>query len=332
MCDRYLVGWLLVLSIGANAQRDWDYWQADSVAHVYAGHTLHDLPGLAYKLTKPFESEIDKFRAIYTWTCLNIDNDYQLFLMNKYKREKYAGNVDKLKEWNAVISKVIFKQLLNNKRTICTGYAFLIRELATLAGLSCVMIDGYGRGSQAHIGKLGSPNHTWNAVQLNNNWYLCDATWSSGVIDGLTHIFQKQYDDGYFLAKPELFARTHYPIDTAWLLLKHKPTVDQFVNHPVFYKSIFHYQVDSINPDTLYLTAGKNEPICFELKPTLGFDIGLVELQVSTGNSDSRTQKPFTYESGYYQLEHTFKSKGTYTVHTLINHEYAFSYVVRVVE
>ena len=33
---------------------------------------------------------------------------------------------------------------------------------------------------QANVGGTGVANHSWNAVQLNSNWYLCDATWSSG--------------------------------------------------------------------------------------------------------------------------------------------------------
>src|SRR5262249_42776774 len=118
------------------------------------------------------------------------------------------------------------------KRTVCTGYAYLVRELALQAGLSCVRIDGYGRAGRSRVDKA-KPNHSWSAIQLNHRWYLCDPTWSSGVIEGPSKKFLKKYDSAFFLADPSQFAQGHYPLDTSWMLLKKKPTLDEFLNRPI---------------------------------------------------------------------------------------------------
>ena len=63
---------------------------------------------------------------------------------------------------------------------MCTGYAYLIKELCFLANIESEIIDGYARTVRSNIDALDMANHSWNAVKLNNKWYLCDATWSSG--------------------------------------------------------------------------------------------------------------------------------------------------------
>ena len=65
---------------------------------------------------------------------------------------------------------------------MCTGYAYLIKEMCFIADLDCEIIDGYARAFDANVNGLESLNHSWNAVKLNNKWYLCDATWSSGYM------------------------------------------------------------------------------------------------------------------------------------------------------
>ena len=90
-----------------------------------------------------------------------------------------------------------------------------MRELCSYAGIPCVIVDGYGKTSTPSK----YPNHSWNAVQLNNKWYLCDATWASGVIDMRNLQYEKDYKEIYFLTDPVDFTRTHEPLDKAWAFL-----------------------------------------------------------------------------------------------------------------
>jgi transglutaminase/protease-like cytokinesis protein 3 len=212
-----------------------NFGKADSIARLYPDYSLFDIKGLAEKLTANLATDIEKFRALYVWVCYNIDNDYALYHLNKLRREKIK-DAGAMQEWNKEFYKLMVEVMLQKKRTVCTGYAYLVRELALHAGLSCVMIDGYGRMGRVSKGVQAVPNHSWNAVRLNNKWYLCDPTWSSGAVDAQTKKFLKKYDDSYFLAAPLVFIQKHYPLDSAWMLLNKnkKPTLVEFLNRPLF--------------------------------------------------------------------------------------------------
>jgi len=192
--------------------------KADNIATLLKGKELNNLPLLANKLTSKLDTDAERFRAIYFWVCHNIKNDYDLMMINERKRRKYKNDTPQLNSWNKTFKKKVFSKLLKQKKTLCSGYSYLVKELATLAGLECEIVDGYGKVS-ASFKSLRIPNHSWNAIKLNDKWYLCDATWSSGFIDE-TYLFKYNYNDAYFLMEPEEFAKSHRPLDSEWLLFK----------------------------------------------------------------------------------------------------------------
>ena len=154
LCNQLnLLVFVLCFSVRLQAQipafRARDFHKADSVAALYPGHSLTGLKSLADKLTKPFSTDTDKFRAIYRWVCNNIENDYGLYVKNKSRREKLQNRPEELKQWNKKLSPLFFQKLLREHKTVCTGYAYLVRELSFLAGLSCKIIDGYGRTAES---------------------------------------------------------------------------------------------------------------------------------------------------------------------------------------
>ena len=304
-----------------------DFNKADSVAYVYASHTLYDLKDLAEKLTTSFAKDEEKFRAIYVWVCNNIQNDYELYRENKSKRDRLINNPSALKAWEKEFSVRCFKKLLAEQKTVCTGYAYLVRELATRSGLNCVMIDGFGRTAQANIGGMGIPNHSWNAVQLNNKWYLCDATWSSGAIDTEQGRFIKKYNNNYFLAPPDLFIRNHYPLDSAWMLVGDKPTLKEFLTRPLIYNSVYSKKISPVFPKTFEVTTAKGEPVPFQFKKNSEIVFKKVELQI---NGATIATNVYQDANGLYNLNHIFASRGTYLVHVLFDADYAFTYSVKV--
>jgi transglutaminase/protease-like cytokinesis protein 3 len=183
------------------------FYKADSIAESLTAHPLVDLKTLADKLTSQLLTEQEKFRSIYKWVCSNIEADYELLLLNKRNRAILKG--DELLQWNKKINALVFKTLQYDHKTVCTGYAYLVRELAYHAGLSCEIVNGYAR----HAGvddTLGEVNHSWNKIRLNGKWYVCDATWSSGIFNLNLKKFIKKYDDQYFLMEPTIFYKTHH--------------------------------------------------------------------------------------------------------------------------
>src|SRR5690349_2541243 len=127
-----------------------DFRKADSVARLFPNHSVDNLGSLSFKLTSPLLTEVEKFRAIYTWVCLNIKSDYTLHQQNQSTRKKLKDPTE-LEKWNREFNKVVFKKLLKNKSTVCTGYAYLVRELAYYAGIRSVIVDGYGRNVAANV-------------------------------------------------------------------------------------------------------------------------------------------------------------------------------------
>ncbi|SNR15431.1 transglutaminase domain-containing protein [Tenacibaculum jejuense] len=307
-----------------------DFTKADNTAKLFHGESLKNLPLLTYKLTSKLNTDVEKFRAIYIWVCNNIQNDYTGFLTINRKRKKYKNNLVAYQKWHDNYRKKAFKLLLNKKRTICTGYAYLIQQMSYIAGLKCKMIDGYGRNTISNTDELGIPNHTWNAINLNNKWYLCDATWASGYIDE-NFKFLKTYNNGYFLTSPLLFAKNHHPIDKKWLLGIHQ-TADEFVSSPLVYDTTFEHKIIPIQPQSLYLEVEKNKPITFQYKTIKSINLKDVKLVYYTLNNSERKLKLHNISliNNILKFNTIFKKKGTYDIHLKTASEIVVSYAVHV--
>ncbi|WP_296380530.1 transglutaminase domain-containing protein [Winogradskyella sp.] len=309
-----------------------DFEKADNVALVCKGEGLTNLPELSYKLTAKLDTDVERFRAIYRWVCGNIANDYSLYLRNKHKRERFKDDSTKLKTWNDTFRKILFKKLLKDKRTICTGYAYLVKELAKLADIECKIVQGYGRVSTTDIENLDLPNHSWNAVKLDNKWYLCDPTWASGIPDPESNRFTFQYNDGFFLANPKLFAINHFPIEGQWWLIdKNIPSFKTFLASPIIYGKAYENLTLHNKPKQLHHTIEKHEKVIFqyELKKTVASDD--IRLLIDNGFSNRKTKATSTsIDDKQLTLEHQFNNTGFYDVHLYIKDDLISTYTIKV--
>lgn len=306
-----------------------DFTKADSMAALYPLHPLHNLKVLSDKLTAPLPTPTEKFRAIYKWVCNNIANDYTLYTLNKGKREKLSG--ESLRAWDKKFRPRVLNVLRETHGTVCTGYAYLVREMAFHAGINCKIVDGYGRTVQSNIGGKGIPNHSWNAVELGGTWYLCDPTWSSGALYVNEQRFVRKYENAYFLADPALFVRNHYPLDPSWMLLDDKPALDTFLNSPLVYANAFRYGAHPQLPATFDVAIGRGETVSFQFITRGGQAAREVALQVEDQRTtDKAGTQVYPDGSVRYSLNHLFARKGAYAVHVLLDGAPAFTYRVQV--
>ena len=309
-----------------------DFTKADSIAYAYQGENLKNLPDLAHKLTNDLDTEVEKFRAIYLWVCTNVANDYRLFLKNKKKREKYEGDSLKLDDWNEKFKVKLFSKLRKRKKTICSGYSYILSELSKLSNINCVMVNGFGRTSTTTIDNYTSANHSWNAVRLNRKWYLCDATWASGIVHPFNYGFKFNYNNGLFLTEPEFFALTHFPIESKWMLLQpeNTPSFDEFLNNPIMYGTAYKNLEGLVAPKKMHHNLKKNETLSFQydLLEETNSDIVLI----LDNGFRTETVKPQNIKMSGKQLffDYTFKSKGFYDVHFSIGNDLIATYTVRV--
>lgn len=304
--------------------------KADSIANLYQGESLTHLPLLAQKLTASLSTDLEKFRAIYTWVCLNIENDYSEYWKNKKKQEQLQHDSLALANWNTSFGARMYQKLLKKHKTICTGYAYLVAELAGLADIECTIIDGYGRTVHSNIGEPGIPNHSWNAVKLNDHWYLCDATWSSGHTNLPDQIFVSDYNDGYFLADPELFARNHYPLETEWFLMDHVPELSDFLHAPLVYKHAFKHQILPLEPPRMDIHFKKKDTVRFLLQAPDTIDISSIHLELSSRTKSHQITPEIRWtEEGLLELTHCFNRRLHYDIHIKLGLQHIATYSAR---
>ena len=308
-----------------------DFTKADDIAALYQGASLESLPILSHNLTSSLTTEVEKFRAIYTWVCNNIENDYYASEKNSSKRKKWYKDSLQLTKWDKSFTKDGFEKLKNKKKTVCTGYAYLIQEMAQFAGLKCEIINGYGRTTTKNIQKLSIPNHSWNSIFLNNKWYLCDATWSAGFFDWEASHFLANYNPTYFLADPILFAKDHYPLDIKWLLTNTSITMEDFLNGPIVYNNTHTLGVIALQPKTLQIKCKRGEEMIFYLQDSKPIEISCLSAELVSGSyRKSNEIKVTRLESQLLEIKTTFQIRGTYDLHFKLNETYLITYKITI--
>lgn len=306
-----------------------DFRKADSIAALYPKHSLTNMRDLSEKLTQSLPTAEEKFRALYKWVCLNIEYDFPLHQLNQDKRRKLK-DPEALRDWNRKITARVFKTLIDKQQTVCTGYAYLVKELAFHAGISCEVIDGYGRTAQANIRGRGIVNHSWIAVQLYNTWYLCDPTWSSGTYDTQQSQYVKKFREEYFLADPSLFIRNHYPLEEAWMLTERKPTLHDFLNAPLIYVDAFNKHIEPFFPETFDVVVARGEKISFKLSCPADAAAKTIDMIIQNHGAVKNTKPTFVKDVQHYTVEYVFKGKGPHVVHILFDGNYIVTYEVNV--
>lgn len=306
-----------------------DFSTADKMADRYAGYPLTDVHALAMNLTRSLQTEEEKFRALYKWVCSNIVYDYDLQLLDKAAKRRIKTTAERT-AWRKSFSVLVLKTLREQRKTVCTGYAYLVRELAAQVGIDCQIVDGYCRQANVNVGGAGDPNHSWNAVRLHGRWYLCDATWSSGFVDDRFNFVQR-YDGRYFLTDPAIFIRNHYPLDTAWTLLSHSKSLTEFLSGPLLYSTAFQYNVRPLAPAMFDVKLKKGETVFFEFQK--GAELVINDVSFVIKSASIHEVVPAHVEQsgqGMCVTNYTFLKKGKFIFHILLNGAYAFTYSVRV--
>ncbi len=312
--------------------KSFDFKKVDYVAKNYKAKRLYDLNNITYNLTKDFDTEVEKFRAIFVWIAHNISNDYKLYAKNSRKRKRFKDDSIKLEEWNSKFKKIIFKKLLRKKRTICTGYAYLLKEMSDVIGVKAEIVHGFGKTAEVDVEKLEDPNHSWNVVKLNGKWYLCDPTWAAGISYPDKGKFVFSYNDGLFLTDPNLFVFNHFPIYSQYSLLQKPPTLQEFVNFPLLYSDSYTLLESHIAPQKMHHEIEQNDVFQFEYQLDDGVEIDDKSVKLVTVSSVM--EKSYTPEvsmnGNRMQVKHQFKKRGFYDVHIYINNSIIASYTFNI--
>ena len=221
---------------------------------------------LAHKLTAPYQTDLEKTRAIFSWISQHISYNTGVYSSRRYTSVKYIPSfADTASIWKSGMEMTAIT-VLQRRVAVCEGYAKLFKVLCDYAGLRSEIIYGYAKCYLEKIDKFRT-NHSWNAVLIDSTWRLLDMTWSSGYINAANEFVQRT-DESYFLSAPSQFILDHYPEDLRWTLLDHPPALREFLFSPFRYKSFIKYGIYSLSPPngTIECSAGDTLHISFYVK------------------------------------------------------------------
>lgn len=215
---------------------------------------------LAEKLTTGLTSEKDKARSIFYWITNNIS-----YKVNRYKPHRFIEPV--VEDTGALkpLDERIAINVLARREAVCDGYARLFKTLSDYAGLQSVVIHGYARTNDGRKSPF-KPNHSWNAVMIDNKWYLLDVTWASGYIDSRSNIYVARTDEKYFLTPPSQFIYDHYPEDIGWTLLDDPPVLREYKKSPFLHSAYRKNHITSFSPANGLLEASVGDTLVFEIE------------------------------------------------------------------
>ena len=132
---------------------------------------------------------------------------------------------------------------------VCAGYAKLLTAMGREAGMRIVYVVGDARTQGWDL--RGQP-HAWNAAEIDGRWYLIDATWNSGSVDGET--FTKGYRTAYLFTPPAVFGTTHLPDKDQWQLRKRPLTRGEFMRQPPLAPDFYARGLKLIDPNRSQVT------------------------------------------------------------------------------
>ncbi len=132
---------------------------------------------------------------------------------------------------------------------VCAGYAQLLAALGKVTGDEIVYVVG-------NVRTLGTPvdgaPHAWNAAHVGGVWYLLDATFDSGYLDGST--FHKKSSTDYLFTPAEVFGVSHFPDDPAWQLRDKPISRGDFIRQPMMQPAFYARGLRLDAPDRSQIT------------------------------------------------------------------------------
>jgi Transglutaminase-like superfamily len=183
-------GLALVLASPLAAQ-PYDYARADSVSRAAPAAAAESVESLGAYFRGALQTDRDRARAIYRWMTDNVAYDAELFFRGAlFPPAQDAASV------------------LRRRRGVCQGFSALYERVAEAAGLESVTVIGRAKAlSRDRRRPFETQQHTWNAVRIDGEWALLDASWGAGDIVGSE--FVRRPRDFYFDTPPEKMIWSH---------------------------------------------------------------------------------------------------------------------------
>ena len=183
-----------------------------------------DIESLANYIESEEDDPHRQMKAIYDWVADNIRYDAKALAAGRYPPQD---------------APTVFEKRIG----VCAGYANLVEAIGEKLGFKVVYVSGVSRDQQ---GDVSGDGHAWNAVRIEGDWYLLDATWGAGHVDGTE--FEKEYDSTYLFTPPEILGLTHFPDNSSWQLRSDPITRGAFMRQPMLKPSFHSRGLELVQP------------------------------------------------------------------------------------
>ncbi|NND05273.1 MAG: hypothetical protein HKN87_02745 [Saprospiraceae bacterium] len=200
---RYLVCAFLLFYLYAACKAQRHFTDIDQWVRKYHP-TTNNPDTIARELTAHAINDFQKTRAIYQFLVHHISYDHAV--AQKGLKRINRSNHD----------------ILKRRRAICWGYAQLMTHMCQQVGIEAYTVSGYSSMHDGTYSTLQKPDHAWNVVSIEDEYYHLDATWASNV---------RERSDYFFLPEPQQFGEDHYPIMAMWQLLDCPTSINDFKAH-----------------------------------------------------------------------------------------------------
>ena len=205
---------LLSILISAEAQT-FDFMEVMNEVKEFPADVQHSTASVANQIQLKFDDSEDQLKAAFFWTSNSIEYATEQLRKNaQYKSKDHLISVT-----------------MKSRRAVCQGFSEVFNEICHHLGFEAYVVSGYTSQENLIFSNTG---HAWNAVKVNDEWFLFDPTWAAG------HYLVKESKRGhnrsnyvkaftaeYFKRRPDEFIKTHMPFDPLW----------QFTDHIITYKN-----------------------------------------------------------------------------------------------
>ena len=145
---------------------------------------------------RPYRSDIQRFRAIFTWVSEKIAWE-----------EDFEGDIDT-------------RRIIQSRRGCSEEIAVLAMEMCQAVGLHAEVVRGYLKppGELPDLTSDPRPNHWWNGVLVDGEWRIMDCSLASptnprrSLYSAASNVAAEFF---YFLVRPLEACYTHIPTDPA---------------------------------------------------------------------------------------------------------------------
>jgi len=245
---------------------------------------------LALHLTKKLESDSEKVIAIHSWITHTIKFDVNRWLSFDY-------------------SPTPLRRILTKRKAISTDYSILFDELCKYSNIQSTIIRGYTKNEYVDASdKFYLDEQTWNAVKINDEWFLVDACMNAGKIE-----YYKRTFAGYFIyafslgMSDRLVYRPHFkssPSSKYLLKTGYFFQTDHFPSNPIWqlknkHNSITNFENDSSSYYQKFDTITKNQSNDdFSQKRTTTAALNGDEIEINDGFNSFSTNNKNNYGIG----------------------------------